>query len=260
VTRHEVVGETAAAFVARHFGREGRAWLAAAPESLAAVARGWGLELGPPLSGGLLSLVHAVTLATGEPAVLKLSGPWARARDEATALLRWDGGPTPALLAFDEAASALLLERVLPGEPAAETEPDAVAALLRRLHVPAGGEAPALETVVEERLRTAAREGRANAKRLAWAHAATARLAESAPAPVLLHGDFDERNLLRCARRGLCAVDPLPALGDPAYDAATWVHANGARGRRARLDGIVAATGLDRERVRDWAAVAGVHG
>jgi streptomycin 6-kinase len=135
-----------------------------------------------------------------------------------------------------------------------------VAALLRRLHVPAGDEAPSLEAVVGERLQTAAREGRANPRRLAWAHAAAARLTESAPAPVLLHGDFDDRNLVHCARRGLCAVDPLPALGDPAYDAATWVHANGARGRRARLDGIVAASGLDRERVRDWAAVAGVHG
>jgi streptomycin 6-kinase len=77
---------------------------------------------------------------------------------------------------------------------------------------------------------------------------------------MLVHGDFDDRNLLVCARRGLCAIDPLPCAGDPAYDAGYWVHANRRPGRRARLDAIVAATGLDRERVRDWAAVVGVHG
>ncbi len=77
---------------------------------------------------------------------------------------------------------------------------------------------------------------------------------------MLLHGDFDERNLLVCASRGLCAVDPLPCVGDPAYDAAYWVHANRRSGRRARLEGILAATGLPRGRVRDWAGVIAVHG
>jgi streptomycin 6-kinase len=74
-----------------------------------------------------------------------------------------------------------------------------------------------------------------------------------------VHGDFDERNLLVCERRGLCAVDPLPCTGDPAYDAAYWVHGNRLPGRRARLDALF-ELGFDQARVRDWAAVVGVHG
>ena len=77
---------------------------------------------------------------------------------------------------------------------------------------------------------------------------------------VIVHGDFDERNLLLCARRGLCAIDPLPSAGDGIYDAAYWVHANRRPGRRARFDAMTAAAGLDRERLKDWCAVIAVHG
>lgn len=38
------------------------------------------------------------------------------------------------------------------------------------------------------------------------------------------------------------------------------VHGNRRPGRRARLDALVAAAGLPRERVRDWAGIVGVHG
>jgi streptomycin 6-kinase len=77
---------------------------------------------------------------------------------------------------------------------------------------------------------------------------------------VLVHGDLDERNLLTCERRALVAIDPLPCVGDPSYDAAYWVHANRRPGRRARLEALLGASGLPRERVRDWAGVIGVHG
>src|SRR5205814_759736 len=36
---------------------------------------------------------------------------------------------------------------------------------------------------------------------------------------VLLHGDLESSNILVCSRRGLAAVDPLPSIGDPAFDA-----------------------------------------
>jgi streptomycin 6-kinase len=101
---------------------------------------------------------------------------------------------------------------------------------------------------------------RVPSQKLAWALAKLAELERDPPPAVLLHGDFDDRNLLVCKRRGLCATDPLPCVGDPAYDAGFWVHCRRRPGRRARLDDIVAATGLPRARVRDWAAIVGVHG
>ena len=80
---------------------------------------------------------------------------------------------------------------------------------------------------------------------------------------MLVHGDFDERNILRCGRRGVCAIDPLVAAGDPLYDAAYWIHGTGRPGRRARFNALSDALGLDRDeraRLRDWCGVIAVHG
>jgi streptomycin 6-kinase len=92
------------------------------------------------------------------------------------------------------------------------------------------------------------------------AGSALERLLAEAPPPVLLHGAFDAHALVHCARRGLCAIDPVPCAGDPAYDAGSWIHGGGRPGRRARFDALAAATGLDRGRLRDWCGVVAVHG
>ena len=154
----------------------------------------------------------------------------------------------------------MLLERVVPGGHPPDTSGVAIGTVLRRLHVPPPTGLPPLADVVCERIGDAVRDQRVSDQKATWALAKLDQLSRDAPAPMLLHGDFDERNLLVCSRRGICAIDPLPCAGDPAYDAGYWVHGNRRPGRRARLDAAVAATGLDRERVRDWAAVVGVHG
>ncbi len=256
--RAETVEETSRAFIARHFGAEGRTWLAQLPSTLAEVAQRWELEIGPPLHGGLMSAVQLVTRADGTTAVLKIAGPWSPTQDEAAALQTWAGSSTPALLATDTASRALLLERIEPATSGADATGDDVAKVLRVLHLPPPAGLPSLHDLVLERLETARRAGRQRHK-LAWALAKVAELEESPTTHVLVHGDFDERNLL-WSTRGLVAIDPWPCAGDGAYDAAYWVHGNRRPGRRARLDAIVAATGWPRDRVRDWAAVIGVHG
>jgi streptomycin 6-kinase len=259
----EVVHPGYRAFVTRIGGDEGRAWVASVPGKLALAARRWGLELGPELPGGLLACVAEARTADGREAVLKLPSPLARARDEVQALRAWAGGGAPELLAEDEELGALLLERIRPGGHAHDLDAVAVAALLGRLCVPPFEGAPPLGTVVAGRLDTAEADRRATPQRLAWAREALERLEQAPPPPRLVHGDFDERNLLVCTRRGICAIDPLPAAGDALYDAASWIHANGRRGRRARFDALAGALGLgepDRRRVRDWCGVVAVHG
>ena len=86
------------------------------------------------------------------------------------------------------------------------------------------------------------------------------RLEVDPPQPVIVHGDFDWRNLLRCRERGVVAIDPLACVGDPAYDAGYWAYAAGDSGRRARTAEIADALGLDVLRVRAWCAVVAVHG
>jgi len=260
----EVVRPGFRAFVARHAGEEARSWLNGLPSLEARVADRWQLQLGGKLRGGVLACVRAVTTVDGEPAVLKLAGPWDRPADEIACLRLWGGGPSPRLLEADPELGALLLERIRPGTQAGACGALDVADVLQRLQIsppPAG--LPPLPDVARRRIERAREQGRANEHRVSWALQALDKLGREPRAEVLVHGDFDERNLLRCERRGLCAIDPLPAAGDPAYDAAYWVHANGRPGRRARFDAMVAALGLSRDdgsRLRDWCGIVAVHG
>jgi streptomycin 6-kinase len=256
----EDVRPTFRAFVARALGEEGRAWLSTLPELRERVASEWSLRTGAELAGGSLAWTCEAWTEDGSEAVLKLGPPWPRVADEIAALRAWDGVGAPRLLRADVARHALLLERVRPGahpDPGSAVE---VAALLRALHVAPPAGLPPLGETVRRRLRRAADDGRASPEKFAWALDTVERLERDPPSPVLVHGDLDERNLLTCERRALVAIDPLPCVGDPSYDAAYWVHANRRPGRRARLEALLGASGLPRERVRDWAGVIGVHG
>lgn len=256
----EVVEPTFRSSVTRLVGDDATAWLAELPAIEAEVAGRWQLELGPELPGGLLASVRAVRQADGTDAVLKLAGPWDRTGDEVACLGLWAGGPAPLLLEADETRGALLLERIAPGAAAIDADAEHIASLLLQLQRHDGPQLRPLDDVARRRLDRAEHDGRAAGARLAWARTAVERLGEDAPTPGIVHGDFDERNLLTCARRGLCAIDPLPCRGDGTYDAAYWVHANRRPGRRGRFDAIVSALELDRGRLRDWCGVIAVHG
>lgn len=248
------------AFVARTFGDEGRAWLTSLPAVLDELAGAWQLTLGRELTGGLLSLVREATTVEGRAVVLKVGAPWPRALDELTALTRWSGVGAPGVIELSTEHRAVVLERILPGTHPDPGEPGAVASVLRRLHVDSPATIPELEEIVRRRLATAVRDRRLSADRGARALETAMELTSSASSQVLLHGDFDDRNLLVCERQGLVAIDPLPCAGDPAYDAAYWAHANGRSGRRERQRAIAAELGLDPGRVRRWGTVVAAHG
>jgi streptomycin 6-kinase len=256
----EEVEETFRSSVVRIVGEEARPWLAVLPQLELDVCERWRLEPGPELRGGLLALVRLVRRADGSEAVLKLAGPWDRPADEIASLRAWDGGPAPRLLEADPVRGALLLERLVPGEKAVDASAVDVASLLDRLHVSPPSSVPSLDAIVRRRVDRAERDGRASGERLRWAREVVDRLQADPPEPVLVHGDFDERNLVTCDRRGVCAIDPLACAGDGAYDAAYWIHANRRPGRRARFEALAAATGHDSRRLRDWCGVIAVHG
>ena len=245
------------AFVARQFGERGRAWLSALPARLDELALEWKLELGETLPGGVLSCAVAVRTAEG-PAVLKVTGPWSRTEDEVAALRAWNGIAAPRLLQATD--GALLLERIEPGSRAVDAEPRAVAEVFRQLHVaPLSG-----VWSVAERARwsldLAVVDGRASPVAASKALETTASLEADTAERVLLHGDLDHRNLLHCRTRGLAAIDPLPCVGDPAYDAAYWAHADRLPGVRERRTAIARELDLDPRRVDAWASVITVHG
>ncbi|MGH2371181.1 MAG: aminoglycoside phosphotransferase family protein, partial [Chloroflexota bacterium] len=71
----------------------------------------------------------------------------------------------------------------------------------------------------------------------------------AAPRRVLLHGDFHPRNVLR-SERGWLAIDPLPRLGDPSFDAATFLKDEPVN--VARVDALSDRLGLEPQRMRCW--------
>lgn len=257
-------------FVAGYFGALGRAWLERLPGVIARAATRWGLEIEAPMDGGLLSCVLAARRPGGVPAVLKITGPWTAASHEALALEHWDGGPTPRLLDFDEGLSALLLERIWPGDATAAGSWDQVARLVSALQATPPASSliavlPPLAPVVEERFVTAGAEAAARSAaesaelvpRIQRARLAAGELlADFAGPGVLVHGDLEYRNILRCQRRGLAAIDPAPCIGDPAYDAA-YCAAEGqpAVGLERRCQALAVHASLDASRVLRWASI-----
>jgi streptomycin 6-kinase len=261
-------------FVVRHFGAEGRAWLDGLPERVERYRREWQLEIGRFLPGGLMSCCLAVRLPTGGPAVLKLSGAWTPAEPEAVALRHWSGGPAPFLMRADDDGNALLMERIVPGERFAggtsDRDIESVARLIALLHAPAVSEADTrrllkLADVVEREIATAGAEAKARSSseavelrpRLEQARWRVAELLGAwSGEDVLLHGDLESRNVLRCCRRGVVAIDPLPCLGDPAYDAGYWLASAIEPDNRERVAGALSrCIGLDADRVALWASV-----
>jgi streptomycin 6-kinase len=85
-------------------------------------------------------------------------------------------------------------------------------------------------------------------------------LVASQAAPILLHGDFHHRNILRDAARGWLAIDPKGILGEPAYEPASLLRNPNDRmdfcaradviERRSRL--MAERLGFDYHRIVAW--------
>ncbi|MEO0683418.1 MAG: aminoglycoside phosphotransferase family protein, partial [Pseudomonadota bacterium] len=191
------------------------------------------------------------------------------------ALAAWAGDGAVPLLRRDAARGALLLGRAVPGRTlaqamAAATPPDPIAVsgeVLRRLSRPGAaarprGDVPPLAALARRWAgalpRDWARTGRPCPS--AWIDAALSALevlSAGAPSPpVLLHLDLHGGNLVEDRRHGWRAIDPMPALGDPAFAPAPVVrafeHGHSRSAAIRRLDRSAEALNLDRERARLW--------
>jgi streptomycin 6-kinase len=271
------VAPALAGFVARHYGKRGRAWLEQLTTRIERYRADWELEVEGVLPTGFSSCCLAVSRTGVEPAVLKLSGPWTPARPEVLALRIWNGGSVPRLLRADEIGDgALLLERIAPGQPLSDARDDlveGVAQLISDLNIGRASEEavellPPLASVVETQIATAGAEAAARssdeastlAPRLTKTRRLARKLLSSAKRDViLLHGDLENRNILLCNSRGLVAIDPLPCVGEASYDAGYWL-ANLDRDEREPASAVLAQRlDLDQERLLAWAAVVSIE-
>jgi streptomycin 6-kinase len=254
----------------------GADWLDRLPLLASECAEKWTLRLGAPFEPATISLVVPATLPDGSAAVLKVGFPEPESARESDALAAWGGRGAVRLLARDQARSALLVERCVPGTQLwAETDEvpaNVIAAgVLRRLWCEPLADHPFrllmdAAAELEESIPVAwDRLGRPFERSLLdLALNALRDLRSSQAEVVILHQDFHGGNVLAAEREPWLAIDPKPLVGERAFDAASLL-----RDRRAelardphpvrtitrRLDLLSEALDVDRARMREWGIV-----
>ncbi len=244
---------------------DGRAWISSLPTLMAQACARWSLTLGEPYEGSYASLVVPAGRDGDSSMVLKLQFPHRESEHEAAALRVWGGNGAVRLIDHAPDLGALLLERCVPGTYLADAGVDialpVLAHLVRRLAVPMSAPFTAL---ADEALRWAENlpsnwdaAGRPFERRLVdHALELLAVLAGTQGEQVLIHQDLHAHNVLRAWRETWLVIDPKPLHGEIEFALAPIVRSYElGHSREAvlhRLDRLVKAVGVDRDRARDW--------
>ena len=266
--------------IARRFP-DGAEFLATLPSRLDEIAQRWQLTLLDSLPIGIGGFLIGVRTADRREAVLKLSpvcAPQSRVNQlEAYALRRWRGRDAPVLLQADPAVGALVLERCRPGATIDGLSDDDMlqegCELAARLH--RRPDAVDVEVLSRADAEVAQRAERTDALMAQLGHPFPPRIEQAIASHhralasehhgplVVCHGDLNPGNVLSHAD-GWVAVDPLPVIAEPAYDAVSLVWSKRAwlldashprRIVRRRLEVAAEALATDVERVRMWTLV-----
>ena len=250
-------------------GDAGRAWLDNLPALLASCERDYALTIGPPFELSY-NYVAPVTLADGTDAVLKLSPHGGDFRHEVTATRCFDGKGMVKLLAADEARGVALLERVpggmlldLDDDDERQTEIAAEIMLELRRDAPENSGLPTTADWFDAFARHRAEYGGAGPLPVhifERGEDTFRTLLQSAPAPILLHGDLHHYNILAARRAPWLAIDPHGVIGEPAFETGAYFgnpagvlsRPNPARIIERRSHIFAERLGFDRQRVIAW--------
>jgi streptomycin 6-kinase len=223
----------------------------------------WGLRAEGDAVRGSRAVVLPVRSADGVPAVLKIG----HSEHEHLVLRRWNGAGAVRLLRADPHRRALLLERLRPESLRSLSDVEAceaVAALYRRLLVPAMPQLPSLSSLLEQWADEFAALPRSAAvpHRLVEQAITLCRdLAAHADGDVL-HGNLHYGNVLAADREPWLAISPMPLNGDPHFEVAPMLWhrwdelADNVRfGVQRRFYSLVDAGGFDEDRARAYVVI-----
>ncbi|MBB4912001.1 aminoglycoside phosphotransferase family protein [Actinophytocola algeriensis] len=247
---------------AGQFDDEAGEWLAGLPALTESCLARWDLTVDGPLMHGVCALVVPVRRPSGEPAVLKVTWPHDEARHEALALSLWDGDGAVRLLAHDDDAWALLLERLDPATTLRNVPIDealaVVTGLITRLDRPAPPGVRHLRDNAARWVRElpAENDGRVPA---GLVEQAVAYCRELTPGNHLVNEDLHYDNVLRGEREPWLVIDPKPIAGDREFGLVPllWNRFDDVQAAGG-LAAIADAAGLDRELARKWTFVRAV--
>jgi streptomycin 6-kinase len=247
----------------------GRDWVQRFPELRQRFISEWDIaEVGETFSYVGYSWVAGCTLADGTKAVLKLAPPDKEFANEIEALKIYDGRGAVRLLRSDSQATALLLERVEPGDMLYDLEDDVAATEIAALTfqrlfrpLPAEHSFPTIERWGQafERVRAKYNGGCGAFPVDLFEPAAEIYqdLCKDQAERVLLHGDLHHYNILRSGD-GWVAIDPKGLAGEPAYEIGpllwnrTHVDPDLRRLGRRRVAQVSEILGIDRQRLMLW--------
>jgi streptomycin 6-kinase len=248
------------------------AWLRDLPALVADLMREWSITVGRALEGAHEAFVAEATMEDGTPAVLKVLVPRSDdvAKHEITALRLADGEGCARLYRANEAASAMLIERL------GRTLFDLHLPLERRLAIMCDSASGVWRPAQDSGLPTGAEKGRwligfivrmwdetgrpCSERAIAHAVACAERriAAHDDERSVLVHGDVHQWNTLE-AGEGFKLIDPDGLLAEAEYDLGVLLRGDpvelmqGDPMDRARW--LAARTGLDATAAWEWGAV-----
>lgn len=234
-------------------------WISAVPDTFAGLCERWAVDpTGLPGSGAASVVVFGRRETDRRDVVVKLiADPAAYSREVAIMHGLADAGAAPELLARDDAAHALLYDRILPGTPGhGVAVRDAVRAAGHVWDGPVAGGMSA-----EEALRP----------RVAWLRQShpgsevyedVARTADavldhltatrgSAPA-YQMHGDLQAKNFVVDHAGTAWLIDPRPTVGERETDIALWIATQGSDVEPNIAEAARLVDGLDADRLREW--------
>jgi streptomycin 6-kinase len=245
-------------------GAAGEAWLAELPGIADDVLTRWGCTpVGDTMHGQV-----GIVIPVQDDRVVKISFPHPGNDYEADAFAAWGGRGAVQLHQRDDDRYAMLLERAH-STTLMDHDEDVVAIaaeLHRSLRIPGPDGLPRMsaqaDTWAEELRKDAAElDHPLPAAAIDAAVAVVDELGRDQP-EILIHGDFHPRNILRADREPWLAVDPKGYVGDPAYDATTFLRTRAAHQLGAadligvlnrELELFAETAELDPGRIRRWA-------